>query len=79
MELSNDPAFTLPSFFVLNTQFDLIGADFWNLKVLFNNIFDKQYFTDGAPVDLDFDGLVEGPGFRIQAPRHVYLMVTFDF
>ena len=79
MELSNDPAFTLTSFFVLNTQFDLMGADFWNVKVLFNNIFDKQYFTDGAPVDLDFDGIVEGPGFRIQAPRHIYLMVTFEF
>lgn len=78
MELGNNNAFILPAHTILNTQFDFKVTDRWNLKLMLNNLFDKRYFTDGAPVDLDFDGLVEGPGYRIQPPRHFYLMFTVN-
>ena len=79
MELSNDPEFELPSYFVLNAQANVRVSSVISLSLFVNNIFDELYFTDGAPVDLDFDGVVEGPGFRVQPPRNYYLMLKFNF
>jgi len=76
MELANIPSFELPAHTVVNAQVDVAITSNASLKVMLNNLFDERYFTDGAPVDADFDGLVEGPGFRIQPPRHIYLLFT---
>ena len=76
MELANISSFILPSHTVVNTQFDIDIGKRSSISLMINNIFDEQYFTDGAPVDLDFDGIVEGPGFRVQPPRHFYIMFT---
>lgn len=79
MELSNDAEFELPSYTVVNAQIDYAFSDKVKLSVLVNNLFDKLYFNDGAPVDADFDGNVEGPGFRIQPPRHYYATLNITF
>jgi outer membrane receptor protein involved in Fe transport len=43
-----------------------------------NNLFDKQHFTYGAPVDPDWDGIMEA-GYFVQPPRNFYgkLVLTF--
>ena len=75
MELSNDPTFTFPSYFILDAQLDYSINDNIQLSASLNNITDELYFTDGAPVDLDFDGNVEGPGYRVQPVRNIYFML----
>ncbi len=76
MELSNQESFELPAHTVLNTQLDFTVTKSLDITLQVNNITNERYFTDGAPVDFDFDGTVEGPGFRIQPPRHFYLIAT---
>ena len=73
MELSNAEDFILDAHTIANVQFNAQITPKVNFSLQLNNIFDELYFTDGAPVDLDFDGNVEGPGFRVQPPRHFYL------
>ena len=79
MELSNDKSYTIPSSFVLNSRASWNIRDAISVSLWVNNILDKQYFTDGAPVDLDYDGISEGPGYRIQAPRSVFLNFSLKF
>jgi len=76
MELSNQESFELPAHTVLNAQFDFELTKNLDISFLLNNITNERYFTEGVPVDADFDGIVEGPGFRIQPPRHFYLIAT---
>ena len=73
MELSNNPDFIFPSYFILDSQIDYSISKNISISLFVNNISDKLYFTDGAPVDSDFDGLVEGPGYRVQPVRSVYI------
>lgn len=79
MELSNQESFELPAHTVLNAQFDFELTKNLDISFLLNNITNERYFTEGVPVDADFDGIVEGPGFRIQPPRHFYLIATLRF
>lgn len=76
MELANIPSFEVPAHTVVNAQVDVKFNKRASMSLMLNNIFDEIYFTDGAPIDLDFDGNVEGPGYRVQPPRHFYLMFT---
>lgn len=79
MELANIDSFELPAHSVLNAQFDYALSSKSSISLMVNNILDELYFTDGAPVDLDFDGNVEGPGFRVQPPRHFYMIFKIGF
>ena len=79
IELGNTPGFELPDFFVLNGQVDINFSKNVSFSFLFNNIFDELYFTEGAVVDADFDGVVDGPGFRVQPPRNAYAQMKFKF
>lgn len=79
MELGNDPDFVVPSYFVSNMHVQWQASDEIRLGLRVNNVFDEQYFNDGAPVDMDFDGTPEGPGFRIQPPRHYFVTADFRF
>ena len=79
MELSNIKSFELPAHTVFNAQLDVDVTPKASISFMLNNIFDELYFTDGAPVDLDFDGVVEGPGFRVQPPRHFYMVFKVGF
>ncbi len=79
MELSNNSDYTIPESLVLNA---FVNADInrsISVGLFVNNITNALYFTDGAPVDSDFDGNPEGPGYRVQAPRNVFAKVNFRF
>ena len=78
MELANIPSFELPSHTVANLNMEYRITSRAKIDLSINNIFDQLYFTDGAPVDFDFDGLVEGPGYRVQPPRHFYVTFALD-
>ncbi|MDX1586205.1 MAG: TonB-dependent receptor, partial [Balneolaceae bacterium] len=72
LELTNNPAFVMPSFFKadLGMEFQVSSAVSASLKV--NNLFDKLYFTYGAPLDTNFDGTFDTPGYIVQPPRHAF-------
>jgi len=75
LEPTNQADLILPSFFVADLRF---GINFYKenrLELFFNNIFNKQYFTYGAPVDPSFDGNLE-PGYFVQPPRNLFLQLT---
>ncbi len=78
LEPTNQPDLILPSFFVADTRLGFRFLDKHTLNVFFNNIFDKQYFTYGAPVDPDFDGVQE-PGYFVQPPRNINAMLILRF
>jgi iron complex outermembrane receptor protein len=76
LEPTNQPEMVLPAFFVTDLRF---GINFYKenrLELFLNNIFNKQYFTYGAPVDPDYDGNLQ-PGYFIQPPRNFFLQLTF--
>ncbi|MEL6124038.1 MAG: TonB-dependent receptor, partial [Bacteroidota bacterium] len=79
IELSNNDEFTTPGFMTWDLSLSYQPSDRLALSINAFNLLDEIYFTDGAPVDLDFDGLTEGPGYRIQPPRHFYLMAKIEF
>jgi iron complex outermembrane receptor protein len=75
LEPTNQPDMIIPSFFVANMRF---GINFYKenrLELFFNNIFNEQYFTYGAPVDPDWDGTME-PGYFVQPPRNLFVQLT---
>jgi iron complex outermembrane receptor protein len=77
LEPTNKPGMILPSFFVANMRF---GINFYKenrFEIFFNNIFNKQYFTYGAPVDPNYDGNIQ-PGYFVQPPRNLYLQLTIQ-
>ncbi len=78
MELSNDEAFRLPEVVVFDAQVSYSLNKTAELSLFINNIFDELYFTDGAPVDVDFDGTIDGPGFRIQPPRNAFVQLRLN-
>ena len=78
LEPTNQPDMIIPSFFAANMRF---GINFYKenrLDIFFNNIFNEQYFTYGAPVDPDWDGNLE-PGYFIQPPRNLFVQLTIKF
>lgn len=79
MELGNNADFVIPSWFVANANIKWKATDNIEIGFWLNNLLDEEYFTDGAPVDFDFDGTPEGPGFRIQPPRNYFLTANFKF
>lgn len=79
IELSNDSDFTLPEHFVLDGQMDVSISESVKFSLFVNNIFDELYFNEGTPVDADFDGAVEGPGYRVQPPINAYGQLKLKF
>jgi iron complex outermembrane receptor protein len=79
LEPTNNEAFVMPSFFVADAG---LSVSFWkasHFDIFLNNIFDTQYFTYGAPVDLDFDGAFDEPGYFVQPPRNFYAKLVIGF
>jgi len=76
LEPTNQPELVMPGFFVTNARFlfNFLGRQ--SVHFYLNNLFNQQYFTYGAPVDPDFDGLME-PGYFVQPPRNIYIMLIF--
>ncbi len=78
-ELSNLDSFTLPKHFLLNGQISLQLSENFDVNLMVNNLTNALYFTEGGPVDSDFDGFVDQMGYRIQAPRHINIMARVVF
>ncbi len=78
-EPTNDARFVMPSFFVANMGVSFKFGKTHSFDVYFNNIFDKQYFTYGAPVDQDWDGNFDEPGYFVQPPRNLYGKLVLRF
>jgi len=78
-ELSNSNDFILPSHFILNGQVDISLSKNVSATFMLNNITDVLYFTEGGPIDLDWDGNVDEMGYRIQPPRHFYFNLKYGF
>ena len=76
-ELSNNSDFLLPAHFILNAQLALQLTDRTKLNFMLSNITDQLYYTEGSPIDIDFDGSVDDIGYRVQPPRHFYIMVSY--
>jgi iron complex outermembrane receptor protein len=78
-EPTNNELFIMPAFFVADAG---LTVNLWGssrLELFINNIFDEQYFTFGAPVDLDFDGSFDEPGYFVQPPRNFYTKLVIAF
>jgi iron complex outermembrane receptor protein len=78
LELTNQRNLIMPDFFVANAHVT-VNWKSHQLDLRFNNLFDELYFTNGAPVDVDFDGLIDGPGYLVQAPRHFFATLRLNF
>jgi len=72
LELTNREDLKMPSFFVADLGVDARISSAVSASVKLHNLFDKLYFTNGAPLDTDFDGRFDTPGFIVQPPRHVF-------
>ena len=69
----------MPSFFVTDLHLTLWFLERQSVTFQVNNLFDQQYFTNGAPVDVDFDGIIDGPGYLVQAPRNFLAVMRMNF
>jgi iron complex outermembrane receptor protein len=78
-EPTNDPRFIMPSFFVIDTKFSVGFGKGHSFDLFLNNVFDQQYFTYGAPVDVDWDGSFDEPGYFVQPPRNLYGKLVLKF
>ena len=78
-ELSNNVDYTLPSHFVFNTRLNYSLNEKLKFSLAINNVFNQLYFTEGSPIDVDFDGITDEMGYRIQPPRHFYVMASYSF
>ena len=72
LELTNQTDLKLPSFFKLDAGLNVSFSDRLSGNIRIQNLTDKLYFTNGAPVDADGDGTIDGPGFLVQPPLHVF-------
>lgn len=79
LELTNRSDLILPSFFVTDFGLDTRIRHNITASVKVHNIFDKLYFTNGAPLDTNFDGMMDSPGFIVQPPRHLFAEIQFQF
>ena len=74
LEPTNQADLILPSYFVANMRFGINLYKENRLEIFFNNIFNKQYFNYGAPVDPNYDGNIQ-PGYFVQPPRNLFLQL----
>ncbi len=70
-DIFNNEEYQIPSSLIFNSGIDYAITDNIRASLFINNITDELYFTDGAPIDTNFDGVLDGPGFRVQAPRNI--------
>jgi outer membrane receptor protein involved in Fe transport len=78
LEPTNQENLIMPSFFVTDVRIGIKFMEKNSLNLFVNNIFDKQYFTYGAPSDPDFDGISE-PGYFVQPPRNIFATLIVKF
>jgi len=79
LEPTNNEDFKTPDFFVADAGLSIRFSERSQVDLFVNNIFDELYFTNGAPVDTDFDGAFDEPGYFVQPPRNIYTKLIFEF
>jgi iron complex outermembrane receptor protein len=78
LEISNDENLVLTGYFVSGLRLNY-SLSFIDLAFEINNVLDKSYYTNGAPVDVDYDGLIDGPGYFINAGRNYFITTRINF
>ncbi len=78
-EPTNNELFMMPSFVTADLSTSIEIGKKCSVDLFLNNIFNARYFTYGAPVDVDWDGTFDEPGYFIQPPRHGYIRFIFGF
>ncbi|MCH8546578.1 MAG: TonB-dependent receptor [Cryomorphaceae bacterium] len=76
MELTNNSDLVVPQSFITDLRASYTFVKWAELSIQFNNIFDVQYFTYGAPIFGEND---VRPGFFVQPPRHIYATLRLMF
>lgn len=79
LELTNREDLTLPSFFVANLELFTRIRDNMSASLKVHNLFDERYFTNGSPLDTNFDGNFDSPGYIVQPPRHLFMEIQVSF
>jgi outer membrane receptor protein involved in Fe transport len=78
LELSNDPSLTVPDYFVMDAAASY-ETDRFRFRLELNNLTDKEYYSSGAPVDIDFNGTIDEPGYFVNAPRNIFGTLVVKF
>lgn len=78
LELTNDPQMILPSYFVMDASVSYETESIL-LRLEINNLTDDVYYSSGAPVDTDLDGVNDAPGYFVNADRNLFLTMTYKF
>ncbi len=76
LEPTNQEALKMPGFFIANARIMINFLNKHTFQLFMNNLFNEQYFTYGAPVDPEYDGISE-PGYFVQPPLNFYAMLIF--
>ncbi|UXX78407.1 TonB-dependent receptor [Reichenbachiella carrageenanivorans] len=76
--IDNSEDYLLPDFALLNARIGYTWKNL-NLNIEINNLLDEEYYTNGAPVDTDYDGTADGPGYYIGAKRNFMATLTIHF
>ncbi len=79
LELTNDPDLILPSYVVIDGRATLKFTSKSSFSIEVNNLLDAKYYTNGAPVDVDWDGTVDEPGYFVNAPMNIFGTLTLGF
>lgn len=74
LEPTNREDLKMPGYFITNARITVNFLKKHSFQCYLNNLLNKQYFTYGAPVDPDFDGITE-PGYFVQPPINFYAML----
>jgi len=78
-EPTNNELFLMPSFGTADLSTSIKIGKKSSVDLFLNNIFNVRYFTYGAPVDIDWDGNFDEPGYFVQPPRHGYVRFVVGF
>lgn len=78
LELTNNPEMMLPSYFIMDASI-LYETQLLSIRLEVHNLGDEVYYSNGAPVDTDFDGINDEPGYFVNAGRNYFLTMTYRF
>ena len=78
LEPTNQTELIMPGFFIANAKIGFLFMGKHELDLFINNIFNKKYYTYGAPVDPEYDGTFE-PGYFVQPPRSFMAALKLRF
>lgn len=74
--LTNNSEMILPSYFVMDALMSY-DTERMSFQLEVNNLGDEIYYSSGAPVDSNFDGINDEPGYFVNAGRNFFLTVRY--